>query len=166
MRPSTLLTSLDRTRAGTDPPGDQSRPVAAPIRIYGFRYWMVKVDDGLLRSETAVLAAQVEELQHRLDKDSSTSSTPPSSDGPYRKPRDRSLRASTGRRPGKQPGVRGKAAARLGPFMHRIRDLLRAVPVLYADETPAGWGTNCTTCTWPAPSSSPPCTPGTGRKKR
>jgi hypothetical protein len=34
-------------------------------------------------------------------------------------------------------GIRGKAAARLGPFMDRVRDLLPAVPVLYADETPA-----------------------------
>jgi len=34
-------------------------------------------------------------------------------------------------------GVRGKAAARLGPFMDRVRELLASVPVLYADETPA-----------------------------
>ncbi|MGH3290845.1 MAG: IS66 family transposase, partial [Trebonia sp.] len=34
-------------------------------------------------------------------------------------------------------GVRGKAAARLGPFMDRVRDLLRSAAVLYADETPA-----------------------------
>jgi hypothetical protein len=34
-------------------------------------------------------------------------------------------------------GVRGKAAARLGPFMDRARELLHAAPVLYADETPA-----------------------------
>ena len=34
-------------------------------------------------------------------------------------------------------GVRGKAARRLGPFMSRVRELLGAVPVLYADETPA-----------------------------
>jgi len=33
--------------------------------------------------------------------------------------------------------VRGKAAARLGPFMERIRQLLREAGVLYADETPA-----------------------------
>ena len=33
--------------------------------------------------------------------------------------------------------VRGKAAARLGPFMDRVRELLHAAPVLYADETPA-----------------------------
>jgi transposase len=34
-------------------------------------------------------------------------------------------------------GVRGKAAARLGPFMDQNRELLRAAGVLYADETPA-----------------------------
>jgi transposase len=34
-------------------------------------------------------------------------------------------------------GVRGKAAARLGPFTDRVRDLLREAGVLCADETPA-----------------------------
>jgi len=34
-------------------------------------------------------------------------------------------------------GVRGRAAARLGPFMDRVRELLRAAGVLYAGETPA-----------------------------
>ena len=34
-------------------------------------------------------------------------------------------------------GVRGKAAARLGPFMDAVRELLRSAGVLYADETPA-----------------------------
>jgi transposase len=34
-------------------------------------------------------------------------------------------------------GVRGKAAVRLGPFMERVRVLLREARVLYADETPA-----------------------------
>jgi len=34
-------------------------------------------------------------------------------------------------------GVRGKAAGRLGPFMDRVRVLLREAGVLYADETPA-----------------------------
>ena len=33
--------------------------------------------------------------------------------------------------------IRGKAAARLGPFMDRVRVLLHAAGVLYADETPA-----------------------------
>ena len=57
-------------------------------------------------TQIAALAAQVEELRRRLDKDSSTSSKPPSSDSPYKKkPRDRSLRQRSGRRPGKQPGA-------------------------------------------------------------
>ena len=34
-------------------------------------------------AQIAALAAQVEELRRRLDKDSSTSSKPPSSDSPY-----------------------------------------------------------------------------------
>jgi transposase len=37
-------------------------------------------------------------------------------------------------------GVRGKAAARLEPFMEHVRMLLRAVGVLHADETPAHAG--------------------------
>ena len=56
--------------------------------------------------QLAALAAQVEELRRRLDKDSSTSSKPPSSDSPYTKrPKDRSLRGRSGRKPGKQPGA-------------------------------------------------------------
>jgi transposase len=61
-------------------------------------------------AQIAALAAQVEELRRRLDKDSSTSSKPPSSDSPYKKkPRDRSLRGRSGRRPGKQPGAQSPA---------------------------------------------------------
>jgi len=57
-------------------------------------------------AQVAALAAQVEELRRRLDKDSGTSSKPPSSDSPYKKkPRDRSLRETSGRKPGKQPGA-------------------------------------------------------------
>jgi transposase len=57
-------------------------------------------------AQVAALAAQVEELRRRLDKDSSTSSKPPSSDSPYKKkPRDRSLRQRSGRKPGRQPGA-------------------------------------------------------------
>jgi transposase len=58
------------------------------------------------QAKLAVLAEQVEELRRRLGKDSSTSSKPPSSDNPYRKkPGGRSLRARSGRKPGKQPGA-------------------------------------------------------------
>ena len=50
-------------------------------------------------AQVAALAAQVEELRRRLDRDSSTSSRPPSSDSPYqKKPRDRSLRGRSGRK--------------------------------------------------------------------
>src|SRR5208282_2674736 len=65
-------------------------------------------------AQIAALAAQVEELRRRLEKDSSTSSKPPSSDGPYRKPRDRSLRQRTGRRPGKQPGAQSSTLKQSG----------------------------------------------------
>jgi transposase len=56
-------------------------------------------------AQIGALAARIEELERRLAKDSSTSSKPPSSDGPYKKPRDRSLRRRSGRKPGKQPGA-------------------------------------------------------------
>ena len=50
---------------------------------------------------------RIVELERRLGADSSTSSRPPSSDSPYRKPARRSSRKSSGRRPGKQPGDSG-----------------------------------------------------------
>jgi transposase len=58
------------------------------------------------RARADALAARVDELERRLAKDSSTSSRPPSSDSPYtKKPKDRSLRRRSGRKPGKQPGA-------------------------------------------------------------
>jgi transposase len=58
------------------------------------------------RARADALAARVEELERRLARDSSTSSRPPSADSPYKKkPKDRSLRGRSGRRPGKQPGA-------------------------------------------------------------
>jgi len=57
-------------------------------------------------AQLAVLTARLENLERRLGKDSSTSSKPPSSDSPYKKkPRDRSLRGKSGRKPGRQPGA-------------------------------------------------------------
>lgn len=53
------------------------------------------------------LTARVAELERRLSSDSATSSRPPSSDSPYRKPIRRSSRSSSGRKPGGQPGTPG-----------------------------------------------------------
>ncbi|MCX4749217.1 IS66 family transposase [Kitasatospora sp. NBC_01287] len=55
------------------------------------------------------LTARVAELQDRLNRDSSNSSQPPSSDGPYRKPPPKAsaMRRKSGRKPGKQHGDPG-----------------------------------------------------------
>ncbi len=58
-----------------------------------------------VQARLAVLAEQIEELRRRLGKDSSTSSKPPCSASPYKKPKARSLRTRSGRKPGKQPGA-------------------------------------------------------------
>jgi transposase len=55
------------------------------------------------------LTAQVQALVLRLGKDSRSSSKPPSSDGPDRRPRGGSSRTSSGRKPGKQAGEAGTA---------------------------------------------------------
>jgi transposase len=65
---------------------------------------------GQLRVQAAQLeaqAARIAELERRLGSDSSTSSRPPSSDLPYRKPQRRSSRTASSRKPGKQPGQPG-----------------------------------------------------------
>lgn len=58
-------------------------------------------------SQMEVLSARVAELERRLSSDSSTSSKPPSSDPPYRKPARGSSRTASGRKPGKQTGAPG-----------------------------------------------------------
>jgi transposase len=59
--------------------------------------------------QTAALVRRVEQLERQIGKDSSNSGKPPSSDSPFtkKKPKDRSLRDKTGRRPGKRPGGPG-----------------------------------------------------------
>ena len=60
-----------------------------------------------LATQNERLAARVEDLERQVRRDSSTSSRPPSSDSPYKKSRNRSLRERGKRRPGKQPGDPG-----------------------------------------------------------
>ena len=73
------------------------------------------------QARLAVLAQQIEELRQRLGKDSSTSSRPPSSDSPYKKkPRDRSLRGKSGRKPGRQPGAQSSTLPQSGHPDHTV----------------------------------------------
>lgn len=61
-----------------------------------------------LTAQVERLSARVGDLERQARRDSSTSSRPPSSDGPYgKKGGDRSLRERGKRRPGKQPGDPG-----------------------------------------------------------
>jgi transposase len=67
-----------------------------------------------LRAQIAVQDARIAELEGRLGSNSRNSSRPPSSDG-YEKPAPKSLRRSSGRKPGGQPGSPGHRLARSEP---------------------------------------------------
>jgi len=66
----------------------------------------LEAENATLRERVEALAAQVQELQARLAKDSHNSSKPPSSDGLRRKPK--SLRKPSGKKAGGQLGHRGE----------------------------------------------------------
>ena len=72
-------------------------------------------------AQIAALAAKVADLERCLAKDSGTSSKPPSSDSPYtKKPKDRSLRGRSGRKPGKQPGAESSTLEQSGHPDHTV----------------------------------------------
>ena len=61
-----------------------------------------------LNENIASLTAEIAELKEKLNKNSSNSSKPPSSDG-YSKPKPKSLRKKSGRKPGGQFGHKGSS---------------------------------------------------------
>jgi transposase len=69
-------------------------------------------ENTVLREENAVLRAENTELRRRLGLTSKNSSKPPSSDG-LGKPPPTSMRARSGRKPGKQPGTSGTALSQV-----------------------------------------------------
>ena len=64
-----------------------------------------------LRLVVEVLRGDVAELKRQLGQDSRNSSKPPSSDSPFTKPAPKSLRGTSGRKPGGQPGHPGSTLA-------------------------------------------------------
>ncbi len=65
----------------------------------------LRAENAALREQVRTLLAEVQALRGQLAKDSHNSSKPPSSDGLARK--TKSLRKSTGKKPGGQPGHAG-----------------------------------------------------------
>src|SRR5256885_2706534 len=74
-----------------------------------------------LRNEVAQLHDRVEILEARLTQNSTTSSRPPSSDSPYKKPRLHTT-TTTPRKAGGKPGHRGHRQVLLPPTtVHELR---------------------------------------------
>jgi len=97
----------------------QAELAARDALIAGLRSQVAVTDAQIveLRSQVAVLGERVAQLERQAGRDSSNSNRPPSSDSPDtktpRKPKGRSLRGRSGRKPGKQPGDPGTTLAQV-----------------------------------------------------
>jgi transposase len=74
-----------------------------------------------LEAEIAALRAENAELKRRLGMNSQNSSKPPSSDSPFAKPAPKSLRRTSGRKPGGQPGHSGSTLQLVEDPHERLR---------------------------------------------
>jgi hypothetical protein len=72
----------------------------------------LEADNARLVAENAVLRVENAELRRRVGLNSTNSSKPPPSDG-LGKPPPTSMRARSGRKPGKQPGTAGTALSQV-----------------------------------------------------
>jgi hypothetical protein len=96
-----------------------------------------------LEAQVAELTALVSELLKRLNRNSSNSSKPPSSDPPWNK--QPAKEPPTGRKPGGQPGHEGHQRVRLPP--ERVKEILHH------------WPEKCEHCHAPLPKKSGPKDP-------
>ena len=80
----------------------------------------LRAEKAALRAQVLELLARVQELEARLAKDSHNSSKPPSSDPPFKKPPPRTLRQSSGRKPGGQKDHPGATLALVADPEHTV----------------------------------------------
>ena len=89
------------------------------------------------QKEIARLREENADLRRQLNRHSGNSGQPPSQDGPRRRPQTRSLRPKGGRRPGGQPGHKGRT--------------LQAIPSKDVDQVVDHWPPVCQDCGCPLP---------------
>ena len=89
--------------------GEMFETLPGPIRSY-IRYLESIIQQQQLQIQQ--LQIKVHDLETRLAKNSSNSSKPPSSDG-IKKPKTKSLREKSGKKPGAQDGRTGKGLSQI-----------------------------------------------------